>query len=345
LIVINKDKSNRFKDLINKSTDILLATHVNADGDAIGTSMAMALLLKKLGKNVNLVVPNDFPSFLQWIPGQEMINVFWNHEKKVKELAKSAELLICLDFNDPKRLAEAQAAVFSTTSPVVLIDHHPNPKAFADIEFSETRFGSASELLYNIILELGYEDLIDKDIAEALFVGIMTDTGNFSFACSYPEVWNTVARLLTYGVDKNEIFSKVYDNFSADRMRLMGYCLNEKMKIFPEYKTAIITLSKEEMRKFNHKPGDTEGFVNLPFSIKGIRFTALFLEKSDHVKISFRSRGNFSVNDFSFNNFRGGGHVNAAGGEWDKPLDKAIERFEAILPEYKNDLCQTNPNL
>jgi bifunctional oligoribonuclease and PAP phosphatase NrnA len=338
LIILNKEKLNRFKDLISKSDNILLATHVNADGDAIGTSLAMALLLRKLGKNVNLVVPNDFPPFLQWIPGQEMITVFWSHEKKVKNLAKSAELLICLDFNDPRRLAGAQEAVFSSATPVVLIDHHPNPQAFADIEFSETYYGSASELLYNIILALGYEELIDKEIAEALFVGIMTDTGNFSFACSYPEVWNTVAHLLDYGLDKNEIFSKVYDNFSADRMRLMGYCLNEKMKIFPKYNTAIISLSKEEMKRFNHKSGDTEGFVNLPFSIKGIKFTALFIEKSDYIKISFRSRGNFSVNEFSMKNFRGGGHVNAAGGEWDKPLDKVIERFESLLPDYRSEL-------
>lgn len=338
MFIINKEKINRFKNLLGKSDNILLATHVNADGDAIGTSLAMALLLKKLGKMVHLIVPNDFPSFLQWIPGQEMICVFYKQEEKVKNLVESAELLICLDFNDPKRLAEAQKVVFSKKLPTVLIDHHPNPQPFSDIEFSETRFGSASELLYNVIQALGYDKLIDKQIAEALFTGIMTDTGNFSFACSYPEVWETVAKLLQYGVDKNEIFSKVYDNFSADRMRLMGFCLNEKMKIYPEFNTAVISLSKDELTRFNHKPGDTEGFVNLPFSIKGIKFTVLFLEKSDHVKISFRSRGNFSVNDFSLKNFRGGGHVNAAGGEWDKPLNKVIEKFEAILPLYKDEL-------
>lgn len=338
MIVINNDKLIRFKDLILKSNNILLATHVNADGDAIGTSLAMALFLKKLGKQANLIVPNDFPAFLQWIPGQEMITVFRKHEAQVKKLVEKADLLICLDFNDPERLAAARETVFSGQMPVVLIDHHPNPKPFSQIEFSETRYGSASELLYNILIGMGFENMIDKEIAEAIFTGIMTDTGNFSFACSYPEVWITISRLLEKGVDKNEIFSKVYDNFSADRMRLMGFCLNEKMKIYPEYNTAIISLTKDEMKKFNHKPGDTEGFVNMPFSIKGIKFTALFLEKSDHIKISFRSRGTFSVNDFSMKNFKGGGHVNAAGGEWDKPMDKVIERFEALLPEYKNEL-------
>ena len=187
-------------------------------------------------------------------------------------------------------------------------------------------------------MKLGYRHLIDKDIAECLYAGIMTDTGSFSYSCSYPEIWHTVAELLTWNIDRDRIHALVYDNYSEDRMRLMGYCLNEKMQIIPEYNTGIISLSREEMQRFNHQPGDTEGFVNLPFNIKGVRFTALFLEKQNHVKISFRSRGSFPVNAFSNDHFRGGGHVNAAGGEWDKPLDKAVERFISLLPLYKEDL-------
>jgi len=166
----------------------------------------------------------------------------------------------------------------------------------------------------------------------------MTDTGNFSYACSYPEIWNTVALLLNYGIEKDRIHSLVYDNYDENRMKLMGYCLYEKMELIPEYNTAIISLSMDEMKKFKHKPGDTEGFVNMPFSIKGVKFTALFIEKQDHVKISFRSREDFSVNAFSRNHFNGGGHLNAAGGETEKPMEKAIEKFKSLLPHYAKSL-------
>jgi len=333
-----KHTVKEFKQLIESSDSILLATHVNADGDAIGTSLALAMVLKKLGKKVNVVVPNDFPEFLRWLPGNDLISVYFKEEKKVRSLVKSAQLLVCLDFNDPDRLAKAEKDILAFNGKKVLIDHHPNPKQFTDLTISDTGLGSAAKLLFYVLREMNYDHLIDKDIAEALYVGIMTDTGNFNFASSYPEVWETVAELIKLGICKDEIYARVYDNFSVDRMKLMGYCLNEKMTIIPGSKAAYISLSLEEMKKFNHQPGDTEGFVNLPFSIRGVKLSALFLEKNDKIKVSLRSRGDFSVNDFSANHFRGGGHKNAAGGEWDKPMDEAIQRFVMLLEEYKNEL-------
>jgi phosphoesterase RecJ-like protein len=177
---------------------------------------------------------------------------------------------------------------------------------------------------------------MDFNVAEALFAGIMTDTGCFSFSCSYPEVYEVVGELMKYGINKDNIYSRIYDNYSENRLRLMGYCLNEKMVVLKEYNTAYITLTREELKRFNHEPGDTEGFVNLPFSINGIRLTALFIEKHDHVKISFRSRNNFSVNDLASTHFRGGGHLNAAGAEWDLPMDGTIKRFVSLLPQLED---------
>jgi bifunctional oligoribonuclease and PAP phosphatase NrnA len=335
---LNKNDIVRLKELLEKSENILVTTHHNSDGDAIGSSLGLALVLKKAGKKVNIVTPNEYPHFLKWMPGSELITVFKGREDAVKKMVDEADLLFCVDYNEPSRLKYAAKTVFSGKAPIVLIDHHPEPADFADVCISETDLGSASELVFHVVRELGMEKLVDKDVATALYAGIMTDTGCFSFSCSYPGVFEVVAQLIRHGIPKDEIHSRIYDNYSDARMRLMGFCLNEKMIILPEYKTAYISLSQEEADRFDHVPGDTEGFVNLPFSIKGIVLTAFFMEKKDHVKISFRSRGSFSVTELAKTNFRGGGHMNAAGAEWDLPLEKTIQRFLDILPKYADKL-------
>jgi bifunctional oligoribonuclease and PAP phosphatase NrnA len=335
---LNHGDIRRLKELLEKSDKILITTHHNADGDAIGSTLGLALVLKKAGKEVNIVTPNEYPHFLKWMPGSELITVFKGNSGLVEKMASEAHVLFCVDYNDPIRLKYASKTVFSSKAPIVLIDHHPEPADFADITISETDLGSASELIFHVINELGMGNLIEKDVATALYAGIMTDTGCFSFSCSYPGVFEVVAQLIKYGIPKEEIHSRIYDNYSDARMRLMGFCLNEKMIILPEYSTAYISLSQEELDHFHHVPGDTEGFVNLPFSIKGIRSTAFFMERKDHVKISFRSRGDFSVTEFAKTNFRGGGHMNAAGAEWDLPLEKTIQRFLEILPQYADKL-------
>lgn len=335
---LNINDIARLKEMLSKSANILISTHHNADGDAIGSTLGLALVLKKAGKNVNIVTPNEYPHFLKWMPGSELITVYKGSEDKVKKMAEEADLLFCVDYNDKSRLKYAADAVFSGKAPIVLIDHHPDPMKFADIIISETDIGSASELIYHVISHLGLQHLLDKDVATALYGGIMTDTGCFSFSCSYPGVFEVVAKLIELGIDKDSIHSQIYDNYSDARMRLMGFCLNEKMIVIPEYHTAYISLSQEELSRFSHLPGDTEGFVNLPFSIQGIRLTAFFMERQGYVKISFRSRGRFSVNELAKSNFRGGGHMNAAGAEWDLPLEKTIQRFIDALPKYAEQL-------
>jgi len=338
LEITSQNNIRKLKSLIHNASSALITTHVNADGDAIGSSLALALLLKKAGKEVLIITPNDFPEFLHWLPAQELISVDMKNPGKTKLWTEKADLVFCVDYNEPKRLKQAENQVMSSKGPKILIDHHPFPADFADLSISVTRLGSTAELIYYIIHELDLQHLIDKDIADCLFTGIMTDTGCFSYSSSYPEVFNVTAELLKYGINKDLIYSNVYENFSVSRMKLMGYCLNEKMVVIPEYNTAYISLTENELKQYDHMPGDTEGFVNLPFSIKNIRFTALFMEKKDVIKISFRSRGNFNVNKFSSEYFNGGGHLNAAGGEVKQSMENTLKRFTEILPGFKDQL-------
>lgn len=335
---LDKSVLLKISQILGQSENILITTHHNADGDAIGSTLGLGLTLRKAGKNVSIVTPNEYPHFLKWMPGTEMITIFKGNEKAVETLSGKADVIFCVDYNEPVRLKYAAKTILSSKAPKILIDHHPEPADFTDLVISETTIGSASELVYHVINGIGLSELIDSDIASVLYAGIMTDTGCFSFSCSYPGVFEVVARLIRYEIPKDKIHSLIYDNYSHSRMRLMGYCLNEKMVLIPEYHTAYISLTQEELDRFGHVPGDTEGFVNLPFSIKGIRFTAFFMERKDHVKISFRSRGEFSVTEFAKNNFRGGGHMNAAGAEWDLPVSGTIQRFLDLLPAYAEKL-------
>ena len=335
---IRYPQSKILKEKIGSSNNVIITTHVNSDGDAIGSTLAMAGILRILGKKVHIITPNDFPGFLHWMEGAGDILIYYHQKNTADELVKEADLILCIDFNDSRRLEKAENVILEARAFKVLIDHHPDPSNFSDLVISDTSLGSSAELLYYLLQDMEYNHLLTKPLAESLYTGIMTDTGNFSFSCSYPEVWNTVSELLSMGIDKDKIFSHVYDNYSEKRMQLMGYCLYEKMQVFEDYHTAIIGLTKKEMEDFNHKPGDTEGFVNLPFSIKGVKLTALFLEKKDHVRISLRSRGDFSVNELSRKHFNGGGHKNAAGGELKMSVDDAIKKFREVLEEYKEEL-------
>jgi phosphoesterase RecJ-like protein len=322
-----------------RQTDTVLFTHVNPDGDAIGTMLGLYWFLSYLGHRVSMIVPNDIPYYLEWLPGcEKILEAEADYEQSLQAM-REAELLVCVDFNEPERLDRLMDEFISSEAVKVLIDHHPGPKEFTDHVISVPEAGSASELVYNLIIATGHHHLIDKKIAECFFVGIMTDTGCFSYNSSNPETYRVVADLLEKKIDKDRIFRLIYDNYSADRMRLLGFSLNEKMVVLPEYKTAYIALTREELAKYNHVTGDTEGFVNLPFSIKGIKITALFLEKEDYIKISFRSRGNFEINKFSEKHFNGGGHKNAAGGESYSSLDDTIKTFVNLLSLYKQDLC------
>lgn len=318
--------------------NILILSHRNPDGDAIGASLGLANTLVKLGHKVDTMVPNAIPKFLKWMNGATDIHIYNYDKKKGDELLKNATLVFALDFNDLSRVREFDEKLKDNKCYKVLIDHHPNPGSFADLTISLTEASSTAELIYHFIHKLEIDDLLNIDAASCLYAGIITDTGCFSFNSSRPDTFNTVANLLQIGIDKNRIFDKIYDNFSSDRMRLMGYCLDKKMVCFPEFNTAYISLTQKELKEYNFRIGDSEGFVNLPLSIEGIRFTALIIENKDCIKLSFRSKGSFPANEIAAKYFKGGGHTNAAGGESSDSLQETIDKFVNLLPKYKDEL-------
>jgi len=324
--MIDSSTSKRINEIIESGESAVILTHRNPDGDAIGSSTALAIYLRKRNVPVNIIIPNDVPDFLKWLPGCDMITIFKNDSTRCRELVNDAGTLFFLDFNEPDRVEELKEEILSSTANKILIDHHQNPFDFADIVISDTSRGSVGEMIYEFIVDLGGKELLDNDIATSLYVAIITDTGNFRHSSSYPGVFHIVGELMNYGIEKDKIFTNVYDSYSENRMKLMGFCMLEKMTIF------------KELQRFDHQIGDTEGFVNIPFSMVGIKFTALFIEKKGYVKISFRSKGTFSVSAFSKKHFNGGGHVNAAGGQDDGSLSDILNKFESLLPDYEDEL-------
>lgn len=336
--MLDKKTKNRISEIIKKKDPVVVISHMNPDGDAIGSSLALALFLKNQDVPVNVILPNEVPDFLKWLPGYELVSIFSSQKVQCKSLVENASCVFLVDFNDPERMGGLKNILKQSDAFTILIDHHQNPVSFTDILISENWRGSAGEMIYLLIKELKGTEFIDKQIATCLYVAIITDTGNFRYGSSYAEIFNVAGELMEYGIEKNEIFSNIYDSYSEERMKLMGYCMSEKMVILPDLKTAYISITMEELERFNHQVGDTEGFVNIPFSIKGILVTALFIEKKNHVKISFRSKGHFSVDSIASKYFNGGGHINAAGGEYGLSLEETIKRFETVIAKCKDEI-------
>jgi phosphoesterase RecJ-like protein len=338
LIAPSKELYGKLNKVLAAPFQVTLLTHINPDGDAIGSMLGLYWFLDKKGCKVSMAVPNGFPHFLNWMQGADRILVYSNQQEKVKAALNEADLVFCLDFNEPDRLGEIRHVLEGLNVTKILVDHHPEPDCIVDHIFSVQEVSSTAELIYQLIEGLGDVDMIDTVISECLYVGIMTDTGCFSFNSSLPRTYEIVGELLLRGIDKDRIYSLVYDNYSVDRMRLLGYSLEQKMTVLPEHRTAYIALTQEELDKFNHATGDTEGFVNYPFSISDIRVAALFIEKDDHIKISFRSKGDFKINKFAQQFFNGGGHKNAAGGESHTDLTDTMMKFEELIGQYSDEI-------
>ncbi len=330
-----------FKDLLRGSQKVLIVVHANPDGDAMGSALAMMHCLRILypKKDITVVSPNHYPAFLSWLDGADSVMVFKDKRKEVKEQIATSDLLICMDFNSLARLEDLGEFIASTSVARVLIDHHIQPiKEEFLLLISDIQASSTAEITYRLLKPL-LSAPMPLNAAEAIMTGIMTDTNTFRDNASRPEMFMVVAELLALGVDKNKVTSNIYDNFSPTRMKLLGYALGEKMVVLPEYNTAYIALSQEELTRFNFQPGDTESFVNFPLNIKDIKMSAYMSEQIDgSIRMSFRSRGSFSVNDFARTHFNGGGHRNAAGGRLQCSLSEATASFEASLKMHKNEL-------
>jgi phosphoesterase RecJ-like protein len=338
---MTKDDIYNIKQLLSTPKHIVIVPHKNPDGDAIGSSLGLYHYLKKLHHHVMVIAPNDYPNFLKWMPAEGDVLKYDSNTEKANELIEKADLIFTLDFNALNRIGDMEMPVTNAKAIKIMIDHHQQPDDYAKYIYSDVSMSSTCEMVYNVIEMLQDVDKIDGNIATCLYTGIMTDTGSFRFSCTTTQTHNIIGTLIEKGADNAQIYSNIYETFSYNQLQLLGCALNN-LRVFPEYNTAYITLSQEELNSFNFKKGDTEGFVNYGLALEGIVFSVIFIESQQDniVKISLRSKGDFSVNEFARAHFEGGGHINAAGGKSELSLEETIEKFISILPSYKKDLNQ-----
>ena len=326
----------RFDAVLQTPKRFVVACHVNPDGDAIGSVLAMSEFLKRKGNEVKMVVANDFPEFLHWMPGADEFLVFEKDADSCRKAIEEAECIVMLDFNNLSRGGILHNEIGKTRCPRILVDHHRDP----DLNqfycaYSEVCVSSASEIVTEIILHYG-EEHFTQSIATNLLVGIMTDTGSFAHSIYHPRTFELCSILVKYSISYMLIHQMVYDTMSENRLRLLGYSISNRMEVFDEYSTAIIALNKSDLERFNYLPGDTEGVVNFPLSMKKIKMSVLITERQDQIRFSFRSKGSFSVHELAQKHFKGGGHTNAAGGTLTCSFEEAVEKLKAVLPEYQD---------
>lgn len=338
---MNFEHLNALKELLSSPKKIAVIPHKNPDGDAIGSTLALWHYLLNKGHETTIISPNDFPKFLKWMPGANKILNFERENNESKECLKQAEVIFTLDFNHLGRVGQMTTNLENAEATFVMVDHHQQPSDYAKIMYSDVAMSSTCEMVYKLISFMGDVDKINADIANCIYTGIMTDTGSFKFKATTSDTHRVVADLMDRGAENTEIHHRIYDTNSPSRLHLLG-CALKNMVILEEFSTAYITLSQEELDRYNYQKGDTEGFVNYGLTLEGIRFAVIFIENKEEgiLKISFRSVGDFSVNDFARNHFEGGGHTNAAGGKSDKNIDDTTAYFKSLLPQYKKELSQ-----
>ena len=328
-----------FQEFLSVPRKVLIVTHFKPDADALGSSLGLAGYLKKKKHTVKVITPSDYPDFLSWLPGNSEVIIF--NRDKLKDFQQQidqSDVIFCLDFSNLKRINELGELVERSTAKKVLIDHHLEPENFADFVQWDEKAASTAELVYALINELHDDHYVDGDIANCLYAGLMTDTGGFRHSNTTKKVFETAAALVDHGADPARVSKLIYDTNTLERMRLMGFVLNEKLNVLPEYRTAYIALRIEDLKKYSSQTGDTEGLVNFGLSVRGIKLAVLISERKENIKLSFRSLGDFSVNDFARKHFDGGGHKNAAGGQTTLSFDETVKKLLALLPEYKEEL-------
>ncbi|MBC7845200.1 MAG: bifunctional oligoribonuclease/PAP phosphatase NrnA [Flavobacterium sp.] len=322
--------------LLSTPKKIAIIPHRSPDGDAMGSTLGLYHFLLKNNHHPVVVSPNEFPDFLAWMPGSETVMIFEKDKKNCTKILEESEIIFTLDFNALHRVGEMEKVLEKLTAPFVMIDHHQSPDDYAVVTYSDTAFGSTCEMLYNFINFLGKKSDIDKTIGTCIYTGILTDSGSFRFPKTTGTTHRIIADLIDLGVENSEIPTLLFDNSSYGRLQLLGRAL-QNMKILADHKTAYTSLTQVELDSFNHIKGDTEGIVNYGLSIKGIVFTAIFIENLEEkiIKISFRSQGNFDVNLFAREYFNGGGHRNAAGGKSELSMEETVNKFEDLVNKLK----------
>lgn len=339
ILQANIDKVAKY---FEKAENLVVVTHVSPDGDALGSSLGLAHFLETQEKNVHVIVPNAFPDFLRWMPGAKDIIRYDKYAEFADKLIAEADVICCLDFNALSRIDAVAKPVSESQGRKVMIDHHLNPEPFCRVTISHPEISSTSELVFRLICRMGYFEDITREGAECIYTGMMTDTGGFTYNSNSREIYFIISELLSKGIDKDDIYRKVFNTYSEGRLRLMGYVLYEKMEVFPQFRSALICLRKDEQKKFQYVKGDTEGFVNIPLQMKGICFSVFLREdtEKDMIKVSLRSVGDFPCNKVASEFFNGGGHLNASGGEFYGPMEEAVELFKQALVKYEDLLLK-----
>ncbi len=332
--IIDEDLIQKIHRLLKKCSNIVLITHEHPDGDALGSALAMYDFLLIEGKRVSVLVPDEIPSFLQWMPGAASVVVYEQNPETARTLLGQAELIVFLDLNNLERVGAMASIINQLTVHKVVIDHHNHQeKPLGHLEIRLPQMASTSELVFRYICRIGAFEKLSKACAVCIYTGMMTDTGAFSYNSQSDEMYLIINQLILKGINKDEIYKKVYGTYTESRMRLMGYVLYEKMEVFPEYRTAIISLSREELERFGHKAGDTDGFVNLPLSMSDVSFS-VFLREENEIRISLRSEGDISTSAIASELFGGGGHTNASGATYRGSLQDALQIIKEALPKY-----------
>lgn len=337
--ILNNTEFVELMKAIQQSKRIVVCAHRGPDGDAVGSSLGWAEYLKSLGKQVTVVLPNPFPDFLRWLPNSHLIHFYARHEAAATQIINEADLIFCLDFNGLSRLQEMEGAVARAKADRILIDHHLNPdRNVAKLVISHPQMSSTSELVFRLILQLGGFENMTQSMATCIYTGMMTDTGGFTYNSNDPAIYEIISMLLTKNIDKDKIYRNVFNVYSADRIRLTGYILYEKLNFYANNRASVFTLTRDEMKRFNFIRGDAEGLVNMPLQVKGMRLSISLREDTerDVIRVSLRSVDDFPCNKMAAEFFNGGGHLNASGGELPFPLSEAIKTAERAIEAYEN---------
>ncbi len=336
---IDQTKIETLKELLAKPCNVVIVSHTNPDGDAIGSSLALAHVLRGMGHTTTCIVPNAFPYYLRWTPESEQIIIYRKDEEHRSEAAIAvADVIICADMNNMSRLDNLSDAIATNTrAKRVLIDHHLSPAEGFNLLFSYPDASSTAYVTYSIIEQAFGVECISQTVATQLYIGIMTDTGNFAFSSLTPDLFRAVATLVETGIDVPTIYNNVYNSFTEGRARLFGYTINRKMKTLLNGRVAYLSLTEDEMRKYWFQQGDSEGFVNYPLTVKKVKMSAMFSEQHDFIRVSLRSRGSVDVDQFARRYFNGGGHRNAAGGKSFVSMAETIQHYIDAVNEYREE--------
>ena len=332
--IISEKSIKQLRKLLEANDRIVITCHLTPDGDAIGSSLGLMHVLRSIGKDVTVVTPDMVPRNLTFLPGVRDVVPFTRHEEFATKLLADAQLVFCLDYNEPARVDRLQPALLASKAPRVLIDHHLHPADFCTVTISHPEVSSTSMLVFRTLCRLELFDQIKRKAAECIFTGMMTDTGNFSYNSNDPDLYQVITELLRKGIDKDALYQKACNTLTESALRLNGYALGEKMQLFPEHRASLITLNADELKRFHYEKGDTEGLVNKPLAMPDVVWSVYLREDPTQIKVSMRSKGSFPVNKVCRDHFGGGGHLNAAGGEFKGTMEECVDRLLKAMPEY-----------